>query len=91
MHLIPIALRRPDTGDEAPSRPQAVVDILWAAVLPAYRIEHIAVVADGAYLRIGLYGLASDAAAAHRDAADLIRRAMAMSPLLRRWAEVDGH
>lgn len=61
-----------------------VLDILWAAAKPEYRIEHLSIQADPGCLYIGIYCLATTDQEAERAAQELLGSARKASPLLNR-------
>ena len=62
-----------------------LVDTLWAAARARDRVEHISVRARKDRIDIGVFAIAPDRAAACAVAYDVVTRALAMSPRLRRW------
>jgi hypothetical protein len=61
----------------------AVTDALWAAALPQYSIEHISVKVRPREIAVGVFATTMDDALLRRIARDMVKRACAMSPLLR--------
>jgi hypothetical protein len=85
MHLITVSVQLADL----PSRPVevtdggTVVDILWTAVIPADRIEHISAHESATHLRIGIYSLAANDGDAEQAVRQLFDRVTRTSPRFR--------
>jgi hypothetical protein len=88
LRLVALTLQSSGPRAAGGAFPDFLVDVLWSAVLPGDGLEHLAVRAGPGRVDLGFYLLSPAAEEARATAFDLLRRAVAMSPLLNHWQGV---
>ncbi|MEV1143394.1 hypothetical protein [Micromonospora sp. NPDC049799] len=63
-----------------------LIDTLWAAARAEDEVEHISVRAVRCRVDIGVFSVQMDQVTARAVASNLVERALAMSPQLRKWS-----